>query len=125
MRILLDTHIFLWWLQDSQRLKSETRKAIQYADTVYISSISIWEAVIKTQLGKLAVSIPDLATAISTEGFCELPFTATHAAKIKALPGHHRDPFDRALIAQALCEPLRLLTADTTLSPYSELVEVC
>lgn len=123
MQILLDTHIYLWWLNDDKQLSQKAREFIYEAETAYVSSVSIWEAAIKSGLGKLTVNIEELVDAIDNNGFTELPFTAIHAAKITALPLHHRDPFDRALIAQAMTEPLRLLTADKVLGQYSELVE--
>lgn len=124
MHILLDTHIFLWWLKDDGQLSQKARLLITDADAVFLSSVSIWEAAIKMQLGKLNVEIDALVNAIESEGFSELPFTTKHAAQVSRLPPHHRDPFDRALVAQAICEPLRLITSDLALKSYSELVEI-
>ena len=124
MRILLDTHIYLWWLQDHPKLSKTARDRIVSASEVYVSSASIWEATIKTGIGKLEVDVQQLAAEIENSGFKELAISAKHAAAVARLPDIHRDPFDRILIAQALCEPLRLLTADAILSGYSELVEV-
>lgn len=124
MNILLDTHIYLWWLCDDKSLSKQARALIKRADDVYISSASIWEAAIKIQLGKLTADINSLADAIVEEGFSELSIRASHAALTLTLPLHHRDPFDRILIAQAMSEPLRLITADRTLAIYSELVQV-
>lgn len=123
MRILLDTHIYLWWLQDHPNLSTGARARITAASHVYISSASIWEATIKAGIGKLEVDIDQLVLEIANSGFEELPISARHAARVAQLPDIHRDPFDRILVAQALCEPLRLLTADGILSGYSELVE--
>jgi len=97
---------------------------IEEADKVFVSSASIWEAVIKTRLGKLDVHIPELVNSISLSGFFELPITIQHAAAVNNLDSHHRDPFDRILIAQAMIEPLKLLTSDELLKSYSVLVEV-
>lgn len=124
MHILLDTHLFIWWLKNDSHLSKKARSWITDADAVHVSSVSIWEAAIKIQLGKLSAEINDLLGAIETEGFIELPFTAKHAAVVTDLDPHHRDPFDRALIAQAISEPLRLLTGDAALKQYSELVEI-
>ena len=124
MRILLDTHINLWWLQDHPKLSKTARDRIVSASEVYVSSASIWEATIKTGIGKLEVDVHQLVAEIENSGFKELSISARHAAAVARLPDIHRDPFDRILIAQALCEPLRLLTADAILSGYSELVEV-
>lgn len=90
---------------------------------MYISSASIWEATIKASIGKLEVDVNQLVFEIVNSGFQELPISPKHAAMVAQLPDIHRDPFDRILVAQALCEPLRLLTADAMLGQYSELVE--
>jgi len=124
MRILLDTHMYLWWLQDHPKLSQAARAMIVAATDVYISSASIWEASIKIGIGKLDADIEQLVAEIDNSGFKELPVAARHAAMVTRLPDLHRDPFDRILVAQALCEPLRLLTADAILRGYSELVEV-
>ena len=124
MRILLDTHVYLWWLQDHPNLSSAARTRIVSATDVYISSASIWEASVKKGIGKLDVDIDQLVTEIENSGFQELPVSARHAAMVTRLPDIHPDPFDRILVAQALCESLRLLTADGILRGYSELVEV-
>lgn len=124
MRILLDTHIYLWWLEDHIKLSSKARELIQSADEVYVSSASIWEAAIKISIGKLEADVSALAQQISLNGFIELPVSAKHAVQIAQLPNHHRDPFDRMLVAQAMTEPLRLLSADTQVAQYSELVDL-
>jgi PIN domain nuclease of toxin-antitoxin system len=122
MRLLLDTHVFLWAVAGSQRLTEATRRTIEAADEVFVSAASIWEAAIKARLGKLDADPVELAEAIAPSGFRELPVRASHAARVASLPRHHDDPFDRLLVAQALSEPLRLLTADALLVRYSELV---
>ena len=124
MRILLDTHIYLWWLQDHPKLSKNARGKIVSATEVYVSSASIWEASIKAGMGKLDVDVNALVAEIENSGFQELPVTARHAAMVMQLADVHRDPFDRILIAQALCEPLRFVTADDVLQRYSELVIV-
>lgn len=124
MHILLDTHLFIWWLKDDRRLSKKARSLIVNADLVYVSSVSILEAAIKVQLGKLEVDINNLVLSIESQGFIELPLSAKHAAIVVDLPDYHRDPFDRVLIAQAMSEPLRLLTADEKLKQYSELVDL-
>ena len=92
------------------------------ADEVYVSAVSIWEIAIKARLGKIDVGSLQMMNAIEESGFKELAITARHAATIEALPLHHRDPFDRLLVAQAISEPMRLMTADAMLTRYSELV---
>lgn len=124
MRLLLDTHVFLWCANDDRRLTKAARTLLSGAAEIYVSSASIWEAAIKTRLGKLEVDIDVLVAAIADSGFLELPVTARHAAAVRKLPDVHADPFDRLLIAQALTEPLRFLTADKVLGAYSDLVEL-
>lgn len=124
MRLLLDTHIFLWAVAGSRLLRPATRRAIESADQVYVSAVSIWEIAIKARLGKIAADPDELAAAIDASGFIELPVSAGHAAGVTRLALHHNDPFDRLLVAQAIAEPLRLLTADAVLAQYSELVEL-
>lgn len=124
MRLLLDTHVYLWWLQDHPKLSKAGRSQIIAASEVYVSSASIWEATIKAKLGKLEVDVNQLVAEIANSGFQELTISANHAARVAHLPDIHRDPFDRILVAQALCEPLRFLTVDGILKGYSELVEV-
>jgi PIN domain nuclease of toxin-antitoxin system len=124
MRLLLDTHIFLWVVTDSRKLKAAARRSIAAADAVYVSAASIWEIAIKARLGKLDGDSKLLAETIEPSGFLELPVSAHHAARVALLPDHHQDPFDRVLIAQALSEPLVLLTADSLLTRYGELVQL-
>lgn len=124
MRLLLDTQIYLWFLADSARLTKAAKLEIQRADEVFVSAASIWEASIKSALGKLDVDPAGLVEGIQASGFIEMPIRAGHGIMAAALPPHHRDPFDRMLVAQALAEPAHLLTADSVLSQYSDLVRV-
>jgi PIN domain nuclease of toxin-antitoxin system len=124
MRLLLDTQVYLWFLADSPKLSHEARARIASANDVFVSAASIWEATIKVGLGKLKADPRELVTGIQASGFSELPVTAAHAATVGQLKLAHHDPFDRLLVAQALSEPLRLLTADTVLRQYSDLVEI-
>lgn len=122
MRLLLDTHIFLWAIEASPSLKAPARRAIDSADQVYVSAASVWEIAIKSRLGKVEADPDDILAAIDQSGFLELPVRSVHAAAVSRLALHHRDPFDRLLVAQAVTEPLRLLTADAVLSRYSDTV---
>jgi PIN domain nuclease of toxin-antitoxin system len=122
MRLLLDTHIYLWSVTDDRKLSKAARKLILEAEEVYVSSASIWEASIKAGLGKLDADVDMLVTEIEASGFLELPVRAIHAALVRNLPDIHGDPFDRLLVAQALSEPLRLVTSDGHLSKYTDLV---
>jgi PIN domain nuclease of toxin-antitoxin system len=122
MRLLLDTHVFLWSVMDDRKLTKAARKLILDASEVFVSSASIWEVSIKAGLGKLDVDVNLLVSEIAASGFSELPVLAVHAAMVRDLPDIHRDPFDRLLVAQALSEPLRLVTSDGHLSKYTDLV---
>ncbi len=125
MVVLLDTHILLWALDAPQRLPQDVAAQIESPETtVYFSAASIWEIAIKTALGKIdfQYSPEDIAQAARDTGLIELPVSAAHGAKVAHLPLHHRDPFDRLLVAQALLMPAQLLTANSALVPYSELV---
>ncbi len=124
MKILLDTQIYLWFLADSRKLSRRARTKIAKADRVFVSAASIWEAAIKSAIGKLTVDSDELVVGIAASGFEPLSISPQHAARVATLPHHHRDPFDRLLIAQALDEPLHLLTADASLRHYSELAIV-
>ena len=122
MRLLLDTHVFLWALSGSRELKAPARRLIESADEVHVSAASIWEIAIKSSLGKIDADPIEVVAAIEAAGFVELPVRAGHAMGVATLPAHHSDPFDRILIAQAMAEPLRLVTADSVLARYSDLV---
>jgi PIN domain nuclease of toxin-antitoxin system len=123
LRLLLDTRLFLWAVLGSPKLKRAGRKTIEEASAVFVSAASIWEIAIKSALGKLDVDPAVLASEIEAAGFIELPVSARHAARAAELPRLHGDPFDRLLIAQALSEPLILLTSDTTLTRYGPAVQ--
>jgi PIN domain nuclease of toxin-antitoxin system len=122
-RVLLDTHLLLWSLAEPARLPAPARRLIDTCE-VYVSASSIWEISIKAALGKLAADPARVLAALGPAGFAELPVTGEHAARVARLPPLHRDPFDRLLIAQALTEPMRLLTGDATLAGYGEIVSV-
>lgn len=125
MRLLLDTHVLLWALAEQHRLDPETRALLVDAEVeVLFSAASVWEIAIKARLGRpdFAVRAAEIARAAHDTGFAELPVRARAAALVADLPLHHRDPFDRLLVAQAMTEPAQLYTADPLLPPYSELV---
>ncbi len=124
MTILLDTQIFLWFLADSPRLSQAARRSIRDAAVVSVSAASIWEVAIKSALGKLRIEPTRVMRGITASGFEELPVLARHAVLVAALAPHHRDPFDRLLVAQATADSLRLLTADALLGSYGDPVEV-
>ena len=122
MRLLLDTHIFIWAVIGSTSLSAQARRTIENAEAVFVSAASIWEIAIKARLGKIKADPNALVAAIDQSGFLDLPVSVLHAAGVAQLPALHNDPFDRLLIAQAMLEPLRFLTADASLRPYTDLV---
>jgi PIN domain nuclease of toxin-antitoxin system len=122
MRILLDTQIFYWLFYEQHKLPSAARAILDEAEAIYVSAVSPWEIAIKVRVGKMKADIPELLSSLEAAGLIELPVLARHMPLIAALPLHHGDPFDRLLIAQAMSEPLHLLTADPKLKQYSELV---
>lgn len=124
MNLLLDTHIYLWFLVQSPRLSKDIYHQIETTPVVYVSAASLWEMVIKIQLKKLAADSSDLAAKIAESGFQELPVSVSHTLALERLPLHHRDPFDRILLAQAHAEHLRLLTCDMGLKPYGPVCQV-
>lgn len=118
MKLLLDTHVLLWWLEDPALLSEAARTAIQDGkNTVFISVATVWEIVIKKSLGKL--DIPNnLETVIAANRFLSLPISMSHALTIEKLPPHHRDPFDRMLIAQAIHDELVMVSRDPHILKY-------
>ncbi|MBB3210621.1 PIN domain nuclease of toxin-antitoxin system [Rhodopirellula rubra] len=119
MRLLLDTHVVLWWLDDPNLLSADARDAIaEPANQVFVSAVVAWEIAIKRSLGKLNAPA-DIASAIVDAGFDELPVTSDHAWAVESLPNHHRDPFDRMLIAQAIRENCTLVSRDAAIPAYS------
>ena len=117
MRVLLDTHVFLWWALDDPRLGVSARGAIGAASEAFVSIVTAWEIAIKRAIGKLDV-LPLSADLLDSHGFTLVPATLEHAALSSELPLHHRDPFDRMLIAQAHYEGLTLVTHDRRLFAY-------
>ena len=122
MRLLLDTHALLWWLDGSRRLSRKARAAIgDEANGVFVSAASAWEITTKARLGKLpgAVDVAaDVAGCVAGQGFSAMDVTILHAQRAGRLPGHHRDPFDRMLIAQAQLEDLPVVTDDDVFDGY-------
>jgi len=117
VRLLLDTHVVLWWRQNSRRLRGAARDAIAAAESVHVSSASAWEIAIKAAIGRLTIDDPFEAH-VREAGFEPLAITFAHAAEVGRLPPHHADPFDRMLVAQARIERLTLVTHDELLAPY-------
>ncbi len=127
MRLLVDTHVLLRAAFEPDRLPELFRERLESAQNeVLFSAASIWELEIRMQIGRISLEVApeEIARTAVERGFDELPVMAVHAAAVRNLPLHHRDPFDRLLIAQALHEPARLLTVDRLLAKYSDLVDV-
>jgi len=116
-RLLLDTHVFLWWRSTPEKLREEARTAIAEAEIVFVSAASAWEAAIKGALGRLEIP-GSIEAGVLDSGFERLPITFAHVERTGQLPLHHRDPFDRLLIAQAQAEDLKLVTHDRALEAY-------
>ncbi|MEM7697525.1 MAG: type II toxin-antitoxin system VapC family toxin [Verrucomicrobiota bacterium] len=118
MRILVDSHIAVWWLSDPQKLRSSARSAI--ADPqhqVYLSAASVWELSIKIAKGKLSMPL-EFVEILEADGFLLLPITTQHALATSELPPHHNDPFDRMLVAQARVDGMMLATSDDAIFDY-------
>ena len=121
MRILLDTHIALWAVVGSRRLAARAREAILAADEVFVSTASLWEIAIKHGLGRgdMSMSSAQALAAFTDAGYGVLNIRPEHALAVERLAPIHSDPFDRMLIAQALAEPLTLITRDALVASYS------
>ena len=117
MRLLLDTHVLLWWLAESPKLPKTIKARIAEAEIVYVSAASVWEMAIKAAIGKLDAP-DDLEEQLPQHRFEQLPVSVSHALAVAKLPHHHADPFDRMLVAQASFESLTLVTADPQLAVY-------
>ncbi|MEU2245440.1 type II toxin-antitoxin system VapC family toxin [Streptomyces sp. NPDC019224] len=117
MKLLLDTHVVLWWLDDSTELTDEAKHLLDTEPSVFVSAVTPWEIAIKQSLGKLE-GPDDLAERVRDSQFLPLPITAGHGVRAGRLPEHHRDPFDRILIAQAQTEGMTILTRDKRIPSY-------
>jgi len=122
VKYLLDTHVFLWWIQDDQKLSPRARGVLSDGgNDILLSVASLWEIVIKVQIGKLSVPQPAdryLGRQLQTNAISTLPVEAAHALRLLKLPNHHKDPFDRLLVAQSQAENLPIVTADPAVKKY-------
>lgn len=122
MSLLLDTHVLYWVVFEPEKLPAAVGEAVASPrQRVWISPVSTWELVIKAEQGRfglIGVSFADLERSVAEAGFEELPVTVAHTLRVQELADHHRDPFDRLLVAQALVEGLTLVTADTAVRAY-------
>lgn len=125
MNLLLDTHVALWAITDSPQLPQQARELIlSPKTTVWVSVASLWEIIIKHSLGRgdMPVSGQDAKRHFQESGYNLLAVEVEHVVAVEGLPAHHQDPFDRILVAQALIEPMRLMTRDATVALYSDTV---
>ncbi len=121
MRVLLDTHILLWWLKDDSKLSTDAVNIIENpTNDILISAVNTWEIAIKKSMGRIQIDMNELLKSIKSSGLGVLDITVNHTCQVSNLPYHHKDPFDRMLIAQSIVEPMRLLTHDDTLIQYGE-----
>ena len=126
-RLLLDTHLLLWWLGDDPRLPTEAIERIQGSEAeVFVSQASLWEMAIKCSLGRLELDLPELEALVPEQGFHWLPIKNAHLLAVAQLEndGNHRDPFDRLLVCQSRVEPMLLLSVDRQLKRYGSTVLV-
>ena len=122
MKLLLDTHVLLWWLAASPTLPNQARNLIAApTNAIFISAVSLWEIWLKVSLDKLRVPA-DFEERLADQAFENLPLMAAHTRAVAQLPWHHRDPFDRMLLAQARVADLMLVTADDVMAVYGEAV---
>jgi len=122
MILLLDTHIVYWYFYDDARIPRRALELMNSAEAVYVSSVTLWEIAIKVKTGKMQADVEELLRRMDESGLLELPMSFAHAVEVAKLPLVHRDPFDRMLVAQAISESLFLITADSQLPQYSNLV---
>jgi PIN domain nuclease of toxin-antitoxin system len=118
MKLLLDTHILIWWLSQDRRLSQlETDLITDPDNLIFVSAATAWEIVVKRMIGKLETP-DDLPAALTANNFLELPITIEHSQKLYQLPLHHNDPFDRIMVAQAISEDLTFMTRDAKIALY-------
>jgi PIN domain nuclease of toxin-antitoxin system len=126
VRLLLDTHALLWWLNDAPELGDAARGLIADPDNdILVSVVSLWEIAIKTRLGKLDASLDDILAVLPDQGFQRLGVEDAHLAALNRLPHHHRDPFDHLLIAQAMAENAVFLSQDANAPLYGVACIAC
>ncbi|BCM24668.1 type II toxin-antitoxin system VapC family toxin [Methyloradius palustris] len=122
MRLLLDTHVFLWWVYDDPKLSQTARDVIlDSANTKYVSAVTAWELAIKAGQGKLKLnqSVADFYIKYTNQNYFEtIPLGLNHLFMVERLPSHHKDPFDRLLVVQAQAEKLKIVSADNALDAY-------
>ena len=124
MRLVLDTNVLLWTLAGSPKIQPVSQLILAPESEVFVSTASLWEIAIKTAIGKLTADLTEIRQAVAASGLLELSIRGEHVETIATLPMHHKDPFDRMIVAQAITEPMRLLSGDRQLAVYTELVHL-
>lgn len=124
MRLLLDTHIIIWAMEADPRIRSIADRLTDSDNEVFFSVASLWEMAMKVGTGKLEVDVAAFRAEALATGFIELPVLGRHIEALCGLPHHHRDPFDRLLVAQSATEPMRLITADAKVALYGNHIEL-
>jgi PIN domain nuclease of toxin-antitoxin system len=120
VKLLLDTHILIWWAQGDRKLSKSLRDHIASSENeVAVSAVTFWELAIKSRLGRIDLDLDELRAAVRADGFDELPVQVEHTLRLRDLPDHHQDPFDRLLIAQSIAEGQRLVTRDDNVLAYA------
>ena len=120
MRLLLDTHILLWWLSADRRLSRAVRDVLASEENdIAVSAATVWEIAIKHALGRISVDLKEMISAVNKDNFVELPVRFAHSLALESLPRRHDDPFDRLLIAQSIAEGRRLVTRDEVILEYA------
>ena len=122
MRLLLDTNALLWALTNGPRIAPARDLLLDDENEVFVSTVSWWEIAIKVRIGKLDANLRELRTTVQKSGFLELPLLGSHAEMLATMPRYHNDPFDHMLVAQAMAEPMQLLSGDSVLAQYTPLV---
>ncbi|PDT07223.1 type II toxin-antitoxin system VapC family toxin [Rhizobium sp. M1] len=119
MRLLLDTHALLWWLNDDEKLGNHARRLIGDPENdVLVSAVSLWEITVKLRIGKLDADLEEIVAILPDQGFDRLDISDAHLIALAALPLHHRDPFDHLLMAQAVVEGAYLVSDDQNVALY-------
>jgi PIN domain nuclease of toxin-antitoxin system len=126
VKLLLDTHALLWWLADDDQLGRRARQLIEDpANDVLVSVVSFWEIVVKVRIRKLEAEIEEIMEAVERQGFTPLDINRAHLVTLSGLPGHHRDPFDHLLIAQAIVEDASFVSEDRNAHRYAVRLVTC
>ncbi len=126
MRLLLDTHALLWWLNDDRKLGNHARGLIgDPGNDVLVSAVSLWEITVKLRIGKLDADLDEILAILPEQGFDRLDITDAHLVALAALPLHHRDPFDHLLMAQAVAEGAHFVSQDQHVALYGVRFVTC